>query len=397
MQALTPPHNRSKRILIIQREGNVFNNPSLKCIIDLLLEKGYEIDIRYRKSHAAMPPVTGIRFLPFGRILGLLKLIITDRLCVWPLVTFSVYLENVYRYRKYDLIIGVDRHGLIDASALSRLTNTPFIFISFEIMFENETSAQYKSLERIASRDVSLWIVQDEVRAKQLQSENLLQPSNKFLLPLASAGSGELKTERLRDYLGIPEEKKVAIIIGSVASWSMINQIIKSVATWPDEWVLVVHERYGRTSKLLAKEGVASDNLNDSKIFMSDAATEMVDNMGSILAGVSVGLAFYKPDFKKPDIGKNLFYLGLAAGKISTYLRYGIPVIMNEIGVYAEEARQYKFGCVVDVPELIATKFDEIDQEESRSNAKIYFANKLDFNIYRNDIWSHLLSSMERI
>lgn len=397
MQALTPPHNRSKRILIIQREGNVFNNPSLKCIIDLLLEKGYEIDIRYRKSHAAMPPVTGIRFLPFGRILGLLKLIITDRLCVWPLVTFSVYLENVYRYRKYDLIIGVDRHGLIDASALSRLTNTPFIFISFEIMFENETSAQYKSLERIASRDVSLWIVQDEVRAKQLQSENLLQPSNKFLLPLASAGSGELKTERLRDYLGIPEEKKVAIVIGSVASWSMINQIIKSVATWPDEWVLVVHERYGRTSKLLAKEGVASDNLNDSKIFMSDAATEMVDNMGSILAGVSVGLAFYKPDFKKPDIGKNLFYLGLAAGKISTYLRYGIPVIMNEIGVYAEEARQYKFGCVVDVPELIATKFNEIGQEESRSNAKIYFAHKLDFNIYRNDIWSHLLSSMERI
>lgn len=397
MQALTPPHNRSKRILIIQREGNVFNNPSLKCIIDLLLEKGYEIDIRYRKSHAAMPPVTGIRFLPFGRILGLLKLIITDRLCVWPLVTFSVYLENVYRYRKYDLIIGVDRHGLIDASALSRLTNTPFIFISFEIMFENETSAQYKSLERIASRDVSFWIVQDEVRAKQLQSENLLQPSNKFLLPLASAGSGELKTERLRDYLGIPEEKKVAIVVGSVASWSMINQIIKSVATWPDEWVLVVHERYGRTSKLLAKEGVASDNLNDSRIFMSDAATEMVDNMGSILAGVSVGLAFYKPDFKKPDIGKNLFYLGLAAGKISTYLRYGIPVIMNEIGVYAEEARQYKFGCVVDVPELIATKFDEIDQEESRSNAKIYFANKLDFNIYRNDIWSHLLSSMERI
>lgn len=388
--------NRSKRILIIHREGNFFNNPSMKCIIDLLIEKGYQIDIRYRTSHAAMPPAQGIHYLPFGRIIGLFKLILSDRLCAWPMVIFSVYAELFFLYKKYDLIIGVDRHGLIEASALSKLTNTPYIFISFEIMFASETSIKYKSMERTASRDVSLWIVQDEVRARQLQFENLLQYSKKFLLPLASVGRGMLQVERLRDHLEIPEEKKAAIIIGSITSWSMIGQIIKSVVNWPEEWVLIVHERYGRTSELLATEVAAVNNVIGSKIYISNAATEMVDDMGNIFAGVSVGLAFYEPQLNKPDRGKNLVYLGLSAGKISTYLRYGIPVIMNEIGTYAEEARLYKFGCVVDLPELIATKLNEIDQEDYRINARHFFANKLDFNIYRKDIWSHLLSSIER-
>lgn len=389
-------HDQPKRVLILQREGNAFNNPSLKCIIDLLLENKYQIDIRYRNSYAVMPPVRWIRYLPYGRIIGLFKLILSDRLCAWPMIIFSVYVENFFLYNKYDLIIGIDRHGLVEASALSKLTNTPYIFISFEIMFKSETSVRYKSIEQTASKDVAFWIVQDEVRAKQLQSENLLSSSNKFLLPLASAGSGLLKTERLRDYLGIPEGKKVAILIGSVTGWSMTGQIIKSAIDWPEDWVLIVHERYGRTSRLLAEEAVAFHDAIGSKIFVSNASTERVDDMGSIVAGVSVGLAFYEPDFKKPDMGKNLVYLGLSAGKISTYLRYGIPVIINEIGMYAEAARLYKFGCVVDLPEKIASKLNEIDHEEYRSNAINFFTHKLDFNIYKDDLWSHLLSIVEK-
>ena len=85
-------------------------------------------------------------------------------------------------------------------------------------MFEDETSARYKSLEKEASKNVAAWIVQDEVRAEQLQRENLLDPSNKILLPLASAGVGVAKTDRLRDRLGIPHDKKVAIVIGSLAN-----------------------------------------------------------------------------------------------------------------------------------------------------------------------------------
>ena len=88
------------------------------------------------------------------------------------------------------------------------------------------------------------------------------------------------------------------------------------------------------------------------------------------------------------NIGNNLEYLGLASGKTSTYLRYGVPVIMNEVGLYAEETRQFRFGCVVERPEQTKNSLDEISNEEYRHNARDYFVKKLDFNIYRDKIWS---------
>jgi len=381
-----------KRALIIHTDGNSFNNPTLKCIIDLLLEKGCEIDLRYPESDAPMPCYEGIRFLPFGVWLRRWKSHVFDRYCSRPLVFLSVLVEKFVYYKKYDLIIGVDRQGLIEASVLNKITKTPYVYISFEIMFEDETSARYKSLEKEASKGVAAWLVQDEERAGQLQRENLLNPSNKILLPLASAGVGVVKVDRLRDRLGIANTKKVAIAIGSISGWSMTNQILECVADWPEEWVLIVHARYGKTRELLAGELAALADLLDRKIFISNAATEMVDDMGSILAGVSVGLAFYRPEYGKSYygyyIGKNLEHLGLASGKISTYLRYGIPVIINEVGLYAGETRQFRFGCVVERPEQIKNSLDEISHEEYRHNARDYFVKKLDFNIYRDKIWS---------
>ena len=394
MNKASPQQNNLSRILIIHTDGNSFNNPTLKCIIDLLLEKGCEIDLRYPKSDAPMPRYKGIRFLPFGGVVWRWKSWVYDRFCFWPLAFMSVLAEKIVYYKSYDLIIGVDRQGLIEANVLNKITKTPYVFISFEIMFEGETSARYKLLEKDASKGVAAWLVQDEVRAEQLQRENQLGPEKKILLPLASAGPGLEKVDRLRDHLGIPHDKKVAIVIGSLYQWTMASQILQCVADWPDEWVLVVHARYGRTSELIAAELDGFADLLDRKIFISDAATELVDDMGSILAGVSAGLAFYKPEHVRYPYGhytgKNLEYLGLASGKISTYLRYGVPIIINEIGLYAEEARQYRFGCVVERPEQIKDHLEEISHEEYRHNAKEYFATKLDFNLYRSRAWDRM-------
>ncbi len=385
-----------KNVLIIHEEGNSFNNPSLKCIIDLLLSKGCEIDLRYPRRHAPMPAVKGVRFLPFGNTLRRFKSVASNILCFEPLIFLSVLVEKLILYKKYDLIIGVDRLGLIEASILNVITKTPYIFLSFEISFASETSHRFKSLEKRASKNVSLWIVQDEVRAQHLQFENQLQESNKFLLPLASASVGALKIDRLRDQLGIPADKKVAITIGSVSKWSMTGLILKCIVDWPDDWVFVVHERYGRTSELLKNEVASFKELLGHKIYISDAASDTVDDLGSILAGVSAGLALYEPDASLGIYGgKNLQSLGLASGKICTYLRYGVPVIINEIGIYAEEARRYRFGCVVDQPKHIIDNLTEVAKVEYRNNALKYYSNKLDFNRYSNKLFSRLLSVVD--
>lgn len=386
--------NPPRQILVIDTEGNLFNNPSFKCILDLLLEKGCGIDLRYPSSHAPMPRVTGVRMLPYGRLVKKLKAVIFGRLCSWRLAVLSVAAESRLLYRNYDLVIGIDRQGLIEGGILKRLKGIPFVFVSFEIMFEAETSPRYKSLERRVSDSASLWIVQDDIRAEQLESENGLKPTNKMLLPLASAGLGSPRNDRLRDTLGVPPDKRVAIMIGSMAGWSMAGGILRSVAGWPEDWVLIVHERYGRTRSALGSDVASIEPLIGRKIFLSEAATEKVDEMSNVLAGVSVGLAFYEPDYESYHTGRNLVYLGLASGKISTYLRHGIPVILNNIGLYAEEASRYGFGRVVVAPEEIGANLDACLGENYRRNAREYFLKKLDFNNFREQLWSRLCALM---
>ncbi|MGH8222646.1 MAG: hypothetical protein ACREQZ_06705, partial [Woeseiaceae bacterium] len=152
-----------KRVLIIDAEGNPFNKPTLKCIIDLLLENGCSVDLRLPVSPAPRPAVAGIRFLPYGTLIRKIKTALLDRLCSWGLGVLAVALENFLVYDRYDLVIGIDRQGLIEAGMLHQLTRSPVVFVSFEIMFESETSVRYKSLERRAVKSVSLWVVQDEV------------------------------------------------------------------------------------------------------------------------------------------------------------------------------------------------------------------------------------------
>lgn len=396
MSAGGSPTGSRKRVLIIHTDGNSFNNPTLKCVIDLLLDKGCEIDLRYPRSNAPMPAPRGVRLLPFGRIAKLVKANVFDRLASRRLAALCVRAEALALYRDYDLVIGVDRQGLIEAGILHRMTGTPYVFFSFEIMFESETSARYKALEREAAAGVSLWLVQDEARAHQLEHENGLQAANRFLLPLASAGAGAPGPRRLRDLLGVPEDMHVAIAIGSVEGWSMTGRILQSVAGWPRGWALIVHERYGRTRERLRAELAQVAHLVGRSIFLSDTAPDMVDDMGSVLAGVAVGLAFYEPDFKGPYSGKNLQHLGMASGKISTCLRYGVPVILNDIGLYPGEARRFGFGRVVQSPEQIAGQLDFCLDARCSSSARRYFLEVLDFNVHAQRLWSRLREAMAR-
>jgi hypothetical protein len=382
-----------QRVLLIHTDGNTFNNPTLKCVVDLLLENQVDITIRYPESYAAMPKIPGVSLLPFGKVYRKLKNVIFNKLC-WKCASWlSVWIEYIFFYDNYDLIIGVDRQGLIEAGYLNRLTGTPVVYFSFEIMFESETSIRFKSSERQSAKCVKHWFVQDELRAMHLEQENSLNSDRKTIVPLASSGLAEISSFRLRDQLGVPLEKKVAIAIGSISNWSMAAEIISSVFAWPDDWVLIIHDRYGRTEIELEELGYKLSEIDNEKIYLSNHAANLVDDMADILAGVSVGLAFYRPDYFSPYTGKNLKYLGLASGKISTFLRYGIPVIMNEIGSYSDLAKEYGFGVVAKDTADIGYLLPLLVDSSWSDNSSSYYKKYLDFQNYKHLVWEKLLDA----
>ena len=377
------------RILIIHPEGNAFNNPSLKAILDYFGECGLKCDIASKKRDILQPTSPYLSWLFDRKLLQRIKAIAINVLCVGFICQLVVKWQWMKQPKgQYKLIIGVDRQGLIEAYFLSLIMNIPYYFISFEIMFEKETSPRFKQLERDAAKKVTAWIVQDEVRAEKLAQENRLDRSKVFYLPLASRGLGSLGPGRLRDELGIPKDKHVIIAMGSIEQWAMIDEILTSLSLWPDNWALIVHDRYGFTKKQMANF-ITPERKVSRRLFISESSTKYVDDMGYILNGVSFGLTFYRSFAGHQYWGDNLKYLGRASGKIATFFRYGIPVITNEIGIMADDIRSFNLGHVLvsplAIPSLLQNRELE-DQKKYYDCCRQYFSEKLDFHLYAEEL-----------
>lgn len=401
-----------KRLLVIHHPGNAFSNPFLQSFIQHALSHSIEIDIRCRTSLAPKPELNNLRWLTYGNIISRIKKFYFKKLyfeaLFWPenitsgmnriyfeklnfraLIWLTNLCEVLFVFKKkYDLIIGIDREGLIDAGHYSHFLKIPYVYFSFEIMFSDEIGINNKILEKRYSKNVSLWVAQDQIRANCLVEENNLSPDKCFICPIASAGAGELSHVRLRDALGIDEKKKVAIMIGSLSEWSMSGEIIKSVETWPEDWVLIIHERYGRAREKLKNE--IGKALYGTRIVCSTSVTDNLDDMGTILAGVDVGLAFYKPLYTTPYNGKNLKYIGLSSGKIATYLRYGVPILTNNIGIYADIIKTNNLGLVLESPDSLGSVLDILNRPEYSDNCKQFFLENLDANRYMPSLFDKL-------
>lgn len=383
----------TKRVLIIHPEGNTFNNPTLGALVNTLLENGVKLSIRCDKSKAHKPVKDGLTWIVSGRFFRRLKNLFLNRLCLlWP-VKLLVHAHSLINKTGLDcdFIIGVDREGLVEAAILSAKLKKPFCFFSFEIMFQEETSKRFKDIERICSKSISLYVVQDETRAHHLSRQNGLEGKKCILWPLASSGAPESAEFRLRDRLGIPSDKKVAISIGSLTKWSMAEEICRSAAQWNEEWVLILHDRYGQIPRFLEHPDLK--HLIGKKIYLSKFSSESVDQMANILAGIDVGLAFYKPDYNSRYTGLNLQYIGRASGKIATYLRYGVPVAMNDIGEMAKDCHKFGFGLVLEDPTALPNEFEKLDKAALSEKAAKYFNAHLDNARFATDFLNLLNNS----
>jgi glycosyltransferase involved in cell wall biosynthesis len=373
---------RSRCILIIHPEGNARNNPTVNCIIDFFIERQFLITYVSSESYN-FSSSNGIKFIKRSSFFERLKRKLFNKYClIWPSKIFSL-LRNINFFFKYDLIVSVDREGLIEAASLSKFLRIPLLHCSFEIYFHSETSKNFKKIEIEASKQVDFWIIQDEIRAKALVEENKLLTSKSILIPVSSRGLGEFSEERLRDKLGILPHIKVAIFMGSLYPWTMFKQVLDQAGALPDNWAIIINERYGQAQKYLLDLSFDKSSIGKN-IYISNENMEFVDKMGYVLSGIDAGIAFYDPTFEDPSSGLNLVNLGLASGKIATYLRYGVPIVINQIGLYATLANDNNFGIVIGHPDELSEALSIIQKTDGMSlNAKKFFSQKLDFDIYK--------------
>ena len=377
------------RILIVHPEGNVFNNPNLYEIANFLGER-YQVDVlvpirRYNKGCAfSSKCVQLIEYLPiFGD---------------WRFMCTTEAINEFcakYLHAEYQLVIGVDRDGLILAAVLSSNLGVMYGMISYEIFFEDETSSAFKGAEREASVDLSFVVVQDEVRGKHLVRENRIRIWVEVqYIPVAPARSYPYRKSRhLRERLNIPDNRKILIYAGSVTGWAYIHELLAHPGALPEDWVLVLHDRYGDTRKQLKNLKVTT--LSDN-IYISDISSPTNEDMHNLLHSADLGLALYGPNYLSMWTGKNLAFIGMGSGKINVYLQHGLPVVTTPSEVLTPLIQSHGLGYTVGgVDELLPILQQHVSSPEQNQRCVRFFEEHLSFNLYKKRLMDVVEKNVE--
>ena len=379
---------KDRKIAFIEPHVDFATNPTLLSLSEELLKLGASVDV-YSPGFGNYPPLNGlIPFHPFPY-----------RFRVWNYGikrtwnNIKGYFSNaswkahsLLRSTGYDFIFGIDTEGVIAAWSFSRKHRVPFAYISFEIFFRDEfkrvSEHREKSDEIIASRHADLVIIQDHFRAALLAKENTI-PKEKFAyLPVAPRDSMVKKSSYLRDKYGIPSNKTIVIHAGSFNNWTCAEELIESLNSWPKSAVLVLHTRNDPRNRNPYINRMRKEHFENLVLSTTPLG---IDEYEKMIASSDIGLVLYKqiPQASK-SLNKNLATIGLASGKLSYYMKYGLPVISFQQETYSGFLKDYEFGIDMKAFSEIPKAIQRIESNYMRfsNQSRKFFVERLDFSLY---------------
>jgi hypothetical protein len=307
-------------------------------------------------------------------------------------------INEMFARGSFDLIIGVDSDGIVEGGRFAERYRVPLAYLSFEIFFWDELNSPYekrrKTRECEASRAADLVIIQDAHRAQLLASENDLELSRFVHLPVSPTGGHPVgDTDFLRKRYDIPEEATIVLHSGGFGDETYGEELLRSTATWPPGFVLVIHTKY-RPSR--GDKYVDLIRATDRSNVILSGEPLSPDEYETMVASADLGLVLYKTIPGSIFRQKNIQCIGLASGKFSHYAKQGLPIISIGQPTYADLLQEYDFGANV-------SSFDEMPGALSRirsrhdwhaAEARRLFAEKLDFDAHWPVVASRLASVM---
>jgi glycosyltransferase involved in cell wall biosynthesis len=103
--------------------------------------------------------------------------------------------------------------------------------------------------------------------------------------------------------------------------------------------------------------------------------------------GIGLYCPIYSGAYLHPNTGKNIKYIGLSSGKISTYLQNGLPIIVHDDTMYSQKIDKYNFGYAVKSVDDIANILENFKPNQQINEECLrFFYDELDFNNYKSMI-----------
>lgn len=358
------------KISIFFYDGYIDVSPTIINIIRTLIKHGHLVDVYtrehpvcrktqtlgdgvkifYIKSPATLPIFSNaINFLNKTKRTNL-----STFLDFWGWVVFFA-LSRLTQKNKVSrgaeaINIGVDVYGASLAVLENFFLGKKLIYLSLEL---NEPttliSRALNLIDRVAYQKSICLLIQDEDRFHSISKSNCYRHPKVFYLPNspviqltdAPATTGNF----FRKKLGINYKSFPYLILqaGAIVDECFSLTLAQAFSAIDPSrgYALIFHERFKREIGDSYIQQLIQVNSSNLFLSLEPLPYEEVD---LIFEAATIGLAFYKSQ------GDNFSKIALASGKLAGYLKYGKPVLVNNLESLKNLVNSYDIGVVIEDP-----------------------------------------------
>ena len=297
-------------------------------------------------------------------------------LFLWPEMAIfsSAALDKLSAVRSrgpYEFVIAVEKGGLALAMKLRLNCGNPIVYYSLELYTKDHPLISFdvrmralRRIERKYSRDVSMFVIQDDSRWDVLKRDlQLPSDSLKTLFPVSEPAEIVERSRYLRERLGLPDQSKILLYFGAVRPERGVLEIAECADRLPDGWFLVFHgpcdDRVRRSLEKVSKR---------EKIRLSRDMVQVRDR-ALLIASADAGLAIYG------ETSLNDRLTGFSSEKVALYLKCGLPVIARRNQSYSHieaAGAGVLLDSIDDIPKAVRS-IDSNLRQFSQSAQRLFF------------------------
>jgi len=382
------------KIALLMPSGQYASTPCVRSLAEELADAGIVVDV-FTVKNRTLPSVDKIG----NKIQNATS---APNIINYPIVQ-SGFWENIpvlmtgfflwlflkVRRGQYDLIIACGIRALILAGMINLFYKRPYIYNSLELYIQHEITSIKgnigKKLEKYFNKRAEFTIIQDHIRSKILVEENGINSDSILLFPNSPRGGAVQKDPVEKEYLlnkySLDPDTKLILYAGTIfAPWAMTPNLIRAAQDWPEHWKLLLHCRADTSTMRELEQFKAIDKA--SRVLFSTKPLDGAE-YEKLVQGCDVGVSLYDG-----DLSDNIKYVGLSSGKLAQFLKYGLPIIVNNIPMWPELIAKYKCGAIVHQSQEIKGALDKIfkDYERCVENAEQFFDSVLKLDNYTQQL-----------
>lgn len=396
----------SKNCLICFWEGWLSVAPSVLNAAIRLSERGYSVDVvtlePIGSTFAPLPNLpTGISIVQLKRARNsfkqLQRILLRTRATAWmpfilDVLDFIRAATVIVRQNPYDLTIGVDTIGILLAGLARTQTASRMVYWSLELDFMCMSTPWVmirrvvETFERRLMAKAGMIVVQDFNRAALLMQRIAFDGSRVRLVPNSAMGVPVVHRRTfLRERLNIDPAYRIILNAGMISEATMSTALAKSAAGWPEGFILVFHEREIRNAGEPYLQRVIASGGGRVVLSLTPVPLDQVDQ---VYSSAFIGIVMYSTEH-----GPNISEIAYASGKLSYFLRNGIPIIVNANASLVTFVNKWQCGVVANAVSEIGNCIARIERDYDlyRKNAQECYVKCLDFRIAFDAVFDEFL------